>query len=185
MAYQIPGLSEMKYLDRKKRTLFDQIYIKEIGRGVLITSKHFFQNLFKWFTFRRGGVVVFYPEEQRPDLSPNNRGRHVLVQRLDGSPRCVACQMCATNCPALCINIVAEESEDPAIQRRPRVFDIDISRCIFCGFCVEACPVDAIRMLPTTEKLVGYDRYKMIYDKETLLNWKPVGSDDVVHGYNP
>lgn len=185
MSYQIPGLTDMQYYDRKKRTLLDQIYFKEIGRGLLITSKHFFRNLFKWLTFRKGGVVILYPEENRPDLSPNNRGRHVLVQRKNGYPRCVACKMCATNCPASCITIEAEESEDPNIQKRPKIFEIDVSRCIFCGFCVEACPVDAIRMLATTENLVSYNRFKMVYDKETLLNWNKIVNDDVVHGYNP
>ncbi|MFZ5519503.1 MAG: NuoI/complex I 23 kDa subunit family protein [Candidatus Zhuqueibacterota bacterium] len=185
MAYQLPDFPDMKYLDRHKRTLGDQLYVKEIGRGVFITTKHFFRNLFKWLTFRKGGAVILYPEENRPDLSPYNRGRHVLVQRTDGSPRCVACKMCATVCPALCITIEAEESDDPTIQKRPRVFEIDFSRCIFCGFCVEACPVDAIRMLATTEHLVGYNRFKMVYDKETLLNWNKVVNDDVVHGYNP
>lgn len=185
MSYQLPDFPDMNYYDRKKRTLLDQLYVKEIGRGVWITSKHLFRNLFKWLTFRKGGVVILYPEEQRPDLSPNNRGRHVLVQRTDKSPRCVACQMCATVCPASCITLEAEESDDSIIQKRPKVFDIDISRCIFCGFCVEACPVDAIRMLATTDKLVGYNRFKMIYDRDTLLNWNPVVNDDVVHGYNP
>ena len=185
MSYQIPDFPDMEYLDRKKRTLLEQLYIKEIGRGILITTKHFFRNLFKWLTFRKGGCVILYPEETRPDLSPNNRGRHVLVQRTNGSPRCVACQMCATTCPASCITIVAEETEDPNIQKRPSIFEIDVSRCIFCGFCVEACPVDAIRMLATTENLVGYNRFKMVYDKETLLNWNKVVNDDVVHGYNP
>jgi len=185
MSYQIPGLPDMEYMDRQKRTFLTQIYYREVARGVWITTKHFFRNIWKWMTFRKGGVVILYPEETRPDMSPNNRGRHVLVQRSNSEPRCVACQMCGTVCPAECIKIEAEESEDPIIQRKPKVFDIDVSRCIFCGFCVEACPVDAIRMLATTEKLVGYNRFKMIYDKDTLLNWKPVVNDDVVHGYNP
>jgi len=93
--------------------------------------------------------------------------------------------MCATVCPASCITIEAEESEDPNIQKRPVVFEIDISRCIFCGFCVEACPVDAIRMVASTEKLVGYNRFKMVYDRDTLMNWNKIVNDDVVHGYNP
>ena len=185
MSYQIPGLPDMKYYDRDKRTLADQLYVKEIVRGVLITSKHFFRNLWKWLTFRKGGAVILYPEETRPDLSPNNRGRHVLIQRSDGSPRCVACQMCSTTCPAKCITIEAEESEDSIIQKRAKKFEIDVSRCVFCGFCVEACPVDAIRMLATTEDLVEYDRFKMIYDKKKLMNWKKIVNDDVVHGYNP
>jgi len=185
MSYQIQGLPDMEYVDRKKRQFLIQIYYREIARGVWITTKHFFRNLWKWLTFRKGGVVILYPEETRPDMSPNNRGRHVLVQRPNGSSRCVACQMCATICPAQCITIQAEESEDPLIQKRPRVFEIDVSRCIFCGFCVEACPVDAIRMLATTENLVGYNRFNMIYDKEKLLNWHPIVEQDVVHGHEP
>ncbi|MBD3291048.1 4Fe-4S dicluster domain-containing protein [candidate division KSB1 bacterium] len=175
----------MEYYDKKKMSFLDRIYIKEIGRGILITSKHFFRNMWKWLTFRKGGVVILYPEEMRPDYSQNNRGRHVLVQRSDGSPRCVACKMCATNCPATCIAIVAKETDDPLIQKAPEDFEIDMSRCIFCGFCVEACPVDAIRMLEVTNDLVEYDRFRMVYDKEKLLTWHKTVSDDVVHGYNP
>lgn len=185
MSYQIPGLPDMKYYDRDKMSFLDRIYVKEVGRGILITSKHFFRNMWKWLTFRKGGVVILYPEEMRDDYSQNNRGRHVLVQRTDGSPRCVACKMCATNCPASCITIVAKESDDPNIQKMPDVFEIDVSRCIFCGFCVEACPVDAIRMLPVTNDLVDYNRFRMVYDKEKLLNWNKIVNDDVVHGYNP
>ncbi len=185
MGYNIPGLPDMPYLDRKKRSWIDQIYYREIARGVWITTRHFFRNMAKWLTFRKGGVVILYPEETRADYSMNNRGRHILVKRSDGSPRCVACQMCATNCPAECITIVAEESEDPNIQKRPKIFNIDVSRCIFCGFCVEACPVDAIRMAPVTNDLVGYNRFNMVFDRDTLMNWKPTISDDVVQGYNP
>jgi NADH-quinone oxidoreductase subunit I len=181
----IPKIKKMPYLDRSQRSFGDQIYLKEVGRGIWITATHFFRNLFQWMRGHKGGVVIFYPEETRADLSPINRGRHVLVQRSDGSPRCVACQMCATNCPALCISIEAEESEDLIIQRRPKSFNIDLSRCIFCGYCVEACPVDAIRMLPTTAELCTYNRFKMVYDLKTLLTWNPVVNDDVVHGYNP
>jgi len=182
---EMPEFKDMPYLDRNELSIWERVYIFEVIRGLLITGRHFFTNLFKWMRGKKGGVVIFYPEEIRSDYSPINRGRHLLVQRQDGSPRCVACQMCATNCPAVCITIEAEESEYPVIQKRPKVFEIDLSRCIFCGFCVEACPVDAIRMDPTTEDLVGYDRFKMVYDLETLLSWKKVVSDDVVHGYIP
>lgn len=174
----VPEIKDMPYLDRAERTFADQIYLKEVGRGLIITARHFFKNLFLYMRGKKGGVVIQYPDEIRSDLSPINRGRHVLVQRPDGTPRCVACQMCATNCPAVCITIEAEESEDPDIQKRPKVFDIDLSRCIFCGFCVEACPVDAIRMLATTDELCTYNRFNMIYDLKTLLTWQKVVSDE-------
>lgn len=182
---EMPEIKDMPYVDRAKLTFGDRIYIKEVIRGLLITARHFFKNLFLWSRGKKGGVVIFYPEETRVDYSPINRGRHVLVQRTDGTPRCVACQMCATNCPARCIEIEAEESDDTLIQKRPAVFNIDVSRCIFCGFCVEACPVDAIRMVKETTNLPGYNRFKMVYDLKTLLNWHKIVNDDVVHGYNP
>ncbi|MCW5828017.1 MAG: NADH-quinone oxidoreductase subunit I [Deltaproteobacteria bacterium] len=94
---------------------------------------------------RDGIVTVDYPNEQiwQP---PYYRAAHRLMQHEDGRTRCTACMLCATNCPAHCIHIEAQEVEDPAVEKAPRRYDIDILRCVFCGFCVEACPCDAIRM---------------------------------------
>ena len=59
-------------------------------------------------TFRKGALTAYYPEETRSDYSPNNRGRHVLTQRANGEVQCVACNMCATACPAYCIEILVD-----------------------------------------------------------------------------
>src|SRR5207245_525832 len=84
---------------------------------------------------------ISYPDERKP-YPPSYRGMHRLVPRVDGTPRCVACYMCATACPAQCIYIEAGEYEDQAIEKYPVRFEIDELRCIVCGFCVEACPKD-------------------------------------------
>ena len=102
-----------------------------------------------WMTGRKGALTTYYPEETRADYSPINRGKHVLTQRPDGRPQCVACNLCATVCPAKVHRDRGRRSTptDPRIRSLPMRFEIDYSRCIFCGLCVEACPEDAIRMV--------------------------------------
>jgi NADH-quinone oxidoreductase subunit I len=77
--------------------------------------------------------------------------------------------MCETVCPAFCIQIVAEEVDDPDIEKRPKSFDIDIGRCVFCGYCVEACPEDAIRMDTGITQIGSLSRNGMVLDLGTLL----------------
>lgn len=124
--------------------LYERSYLPEVVRGLGITLRHFFGNLFGNRETRHLQTVR-YPDEKRvyPD---RYRGQHRLLQRDDSTPRCVACYMCSTACPAYCIHIVAEESPNGAIEKRPASFEIDMLRCVFCGLCVEACPEDAIRM---------------------------------------
>jgi NADH-quinone oxidoreductase subunit I len=92
------------------------------------------------------------------------------MKRADGQVRCVACMMCPTACPAHCISIVPEESEDPRIEKRPRIFQIDELRCVVCGLCVEACPCDAIRMDTGIHAWPTTRRADAILDKEELLS---------------
>ncbi len=163
-----------KYWNEPKLGLWEQLYIFEIVRGLGITSGVFFANMWKWVTGRKGALTAYYPEEMRPDYSPINRGRHVLVQRPDGSTQCVSCNMCATVCPAYCIEIVAKANfADQTHPKSPERFEIDYSRCIFCGFCVEACPEDAIRMAKETPNLPGFDRENMWGAIDLLKGWQP------------
>jgi NADH-quinone oxidoreductase subunit I len=126
---------------RPEPTLAERLYLKELLRGLWTTNWHFLRNLFR----RRSLPTLAYPEAKRA-YSPRWRGLHRLMKRDDGSVRCVACMMCATHCPARCITIVAGEHPDPAIEKAPLSFEIDLLKCIWCGLCEEACPCDAIRL---------------------------------------
>lgn len=117
------------------------IYIVEVVKGLAITIRHLITNIFHQSKM----PTLNYPEIRRR-LGERFRGRHRLMQREDGTPKCVACMCCETACPADCISIVAAQHPDPAIEKYPVRFDINIMRCVFCGLCVEACPVDAIRI---------------------------------------
>jgi NADH-quinone oxidoreductase subunit I len=163
---------------------WERAYLPEVVRGIVITSRVFVRNMFKWMTGRKGAITTYYPEERRADYAPANRGKHILTQRPDGSPQCIACNMCATVCPAQVIEIdAAFDPADPAHPKYPSRFEIDYSRCIFCGLCVEACPEDAIRMLPDTPGLPSGDRHAMWIRKEELLTWSP--RSDVAKPYPP
>jgi NADH-quinone oxidoreductase subunit I len=102
--------------------------IQALAKGLGVTSKHFFRNLFGWIRGKPTVATVMFPEE---DLvkPPAFRGMPVLVQMDNGKERCVACGLCEWAFPVDCIYIVPAETED-AIERYPEVFDIDMSRCI-------------------------------------------------------
>ena len=176
---------KVKIIQQPKLTFWQKLYFPEIIRGVWITSKHLVRNLlfhilhlFGFFKHVPAAVTVQYPEEQTP-LAYRTRTRHRLTKREDGSPRCVACMMCETVCPARCIYIVAEEHPDPNIEKRPAKFDIDLGKCVYCGFCVEACPEDAIRMDTKILDIASYSREGMMLDISELLNPREKRSDGV------
>ena len=137
-------MATIKVRDQVEYGVYERSYLPEIFRGLFITLRHLFGNLFGNRETRHLQTVN-YPDEQRV-YPPRYRGQHRLLARDDGSSRCVACYMCATACPAYCIHIVAAESSDSEIEKYPAAFEIDMLRCIYCGLCVEACPEDAIRM---------------------------------------
>lgn len=171
------------------RTVWDQLYLPGIVKGLGVTLRHFFVNLFGKSEIE----TLRYGEWDLPDVSAEKlasdpdawrgqkkerdrperyRGRHRLMKRDDGSVRCTACMMCATICPANCIHIVAGERENPtnrSIEKYPVRFDIDELVCVVCGLCVEACPCDAIRMDSQVHMKPVEHRQQAWLDKEQLM----------------
>jgi len=136
--------------------------ILAILTGLRIT----FKNLFDSLILRRHSTIEA-PEIKRP-VSNRYRGIHILTARQDGTPKCVACYMCATVCPAECIYIEAGERPEKAIEKYPTRFEIDLLRCVYCGFCVDACPEEAIIMSREND-LVGTTREELLIDRDQLM----------------
>ncbi len=160
--------------------LVQRFYLVEIIKGLAVTLRHFLGNLFA----RKYTVTVEWPEVKR-QYSERLRGRHILLTREDGSPRCVACYMCEEACPAQCIYIEAEESAgNPTVEfeKRPRVFTIDLLRCVYCGFCVDACPKEAI-IMSRTHEMAFTSREEAVIGLDTLLQKGPYEKLDL--GYRP
>jgi NADH-quinone oxidoreductase subunit I len=160
----------VKKVNNKPLNFLERIYLFEIARGIAVTTSHFFRNLLN----PKGMPTVQYPEQTIP--LPGNaryRTRHRLKLRADGSPKCVACFMCQTACPAYCIRIEAAEYPDNQVEKYPASFDIDLARCVMCGMCVEACPEDAIAM--DTLEIPGgaLSRAELLLTKESLLRNLP------------
>ncbi len=165
----------IKVVERPKRTFATQIYLIEIWRGLAITFRHLFVNLFRHTMkalgvkgYAEGSVTIQYPEDPAV-LGKRARTRHRLLKRDDGAPRCTACLLCETICPAKCIRITAENAPDAMVEKRAKSFDIDMGMCVYCGYCVEACPVDAIHMDANDVELSAYSRQDMIWNMKELL----------------
>lgn len=150
--------SDVRWVQEPKIGILEQLYLPAIMEGLQTTVKHLFGPK----------MTVQFPEQQ-PKLPPYYRGVHRLNRDETGRVRCVACYMCATACPAHCIDIVAAPSPWTDREKYPELFVIDELRCIYCGMCEEACPVDAIE-LTTLYDLTGLSREEMMFDKEKLLS---------------
>jgi NADH-quinone oxidoreductase subunit I len=156
----------IKQIQRHGSSLKDRLYLPAIFGGMKTTFRHFKDNI----TDTSNLKTKWYPEIQPDDITPRYRGVHRLTKREDESIKCVACFMCATNCPAQCIYIEAQPREDNIDEKMPKKFDIDLLECVYCGYCVEACPCDAIRMDTGIFSFIAKSREEFVLSKEQLLS---------------
>jgi NADH-quinone oxidoreductase subunit I len=152
------------WVTEPKLGLTGRMYLPMFVQGLTTTFKHLKGSL------QGKTVTVSYPDEEPEIGNPLiYRGVHRLNRDEQGRVKCVACFLCATACPAHCIDIIGTESPWPDREKYPESFSIDELRCIYCGMCEEACPVDAIE-LTSLYNLTGRSREEMVFDKEKLLS---------------
>ena len=152
-------------IEPPKLTLAERFFLPQIGVGLGVTWRHAVG-----VAFQKKAITMQYPEEQHVP-SPNYRGVHRLNKDEHDRIKCVACMLCATACPAHCIDIVGATAPAswPDREKYPESFVIDELRCIYCGMCEEACPVEAIELTGLYD-LTGLSREQMIFDKTKLLS---------------
>lgn len=145
-------------------------------KGMVVTFKNFALSYFQ----KDRMVTVQFPEEKIPT---KERFRNFPFLVYDGTPenlRCVACDICAKECPPKCITIVRDTDAQGKPLKRPKTFDIDFSICMNCGICEEACPFEAIYMDHEFE-LAEFGRFdELNYTKERLLK-----SNEYFHKIRP
>src|SRR5258708_26323492 len=149
--------------------------IAAIAKGMSITFKEMFQPT----------IVENYPDGAGPlkgaVFQERFRGVQFLQRDEKGLEKCVACFLCAANCPSNCIYIeAAENTEEHRVsgaERYAKVYNIDYNRCIFCGYCVEACPTDAITHGHGFE-IATFNASNLIYRKEQMLAPMPAQQGD-------
>ena len=150
----------IKWIEEPKLGASGKTYLPLFVEGMTTTLRHLLSRK----------ITVQTPEERHQTPDPLlYRGVHRLNRDGQGRVKCVACFLCATACPARCIDIIAAESPWPDREKYPQSFTIDELRCIFCGMCEEACPVEAIE-LTSLYDLSGRSREEMIFDKAKLLS---------------
>ncbi|MBX3411089.1 MAG: NADH-quinone oxidoreductase subunit I [Pirellulales bacterium] len=155
-----PTDPNIRWIEEPRLGLTGRMYLPLVVQGLTTTTRHLVSPK----------QTVSFPEERPKIGNPLiYRGVHRLNKDDAGRVKCVACFLCATACPAHCIDIIAAPSPWPDREKYPESFVIDELRCIFCGMCEEACPVEAIELTSLFD-LTGRSREEMVFDKEKLLS---------------
>ena len=95
---------KIEWIEQPKLGLAARMYLPLFVQGLTTTARHLVSPK----------VTVSFPEE-RPKLAAPliYRGVHRLNRDTEGRVKCVACFLCATACPAHCIDIIGVESPWP------------------------------------------------------------------------
>jgi NADH-quinone oxidoreductase subunit I len=157
---------KVKKLTVPRLNFRERSYLPNILKGMGITLRH----------IPKKKYTLLYPEEKWVPRK-GYRGAHRLNKDEFGRPKCVACEMCSSACPANCIHIIGGVAPWDDREKYPVIFEIDMLRCIYCGMCEEACPREAIELTEVYD-FADYSRKNLVWDKEKLLQMYDLTKDE-------
>lgn len=136
-------------------------YIGRIIKTIISLATGLKTTLVEFFTPK---VTEQYPENRKTQKI-SERHRAMLYMPLDenGNNKCIACGLCANNCPNGTITIKTRMVTDEATGKSKKVLDeytYDLGSCMYCQICVNVCPKDAIAFNNKFENAV-FDRNKL------------------------
>ena len=122
--------------------------------GLGVTIRAFFQPV----------VTSQYPR-QLLKISPRFRGHTKLLASTESPDKngCIACGICARNCPSGSIKSVEGEKREGEKKKTATTYLLDYTTCSQCGICVESCPSDCLAF-SADFNLVGVKREDFHFD---------------------
>ncbi|MBO8438926.1 MAG: 4Fe-4S binding protein [Bacteroidetes bacterium] len=136
-------------------------YVKSVFTGLWTLLTGMKITLTEFFTPK---VTQCYPENRATlKVSDRFRGTLTLKQDEEGNHKCIACGLCAINCPNQTITIKTRTitTEEGKTKKVLDKYIYDLGSCTFCQLCVSSCPHNAIEFSPEFEHAV-YTREKLV-----------------------
>ena len=120
-------------------------YIKDLFSGMYaLLQGMYITNLNFW----RPKVTEQYPEDRQTARQFERfRGELVFDMNDQNEHKCIACGLCARNCPNQSLEVITKSitTEDGKTKKVLDKFLYDLGSCTFCSVCTQSCAQKAIK----------------------------------------